>query len=72
MLGGLNSFSLLAIPFFVLSGFIMGSGGMAARLINFAKVLLGAFPGGLALVNVLSCMLFGSIYLYMLSLLIIL
>ena len=61
MLGGLNSFSLLAIPFFVLSGFIMGSGGMAERLINFAKVLLGAFPGGLALVNVLSNMLFGSI-----------
>ncbi len=61
MLGGLNSFSLLAIPFFVLSGFIMGQGGMAGRLINFAKVLLGAFPGGLALVNVMSCMLFGSI-----------
>ena len=61
MLGGVNSFSLLAIPFFVLSGYLMGAGGMAMRLINFAKVLVGAFPGGLALVNVISCMLFGSI-----------
>jgi tripartite ATP-independent transporter DctM subunit len=58
---GINSFALLAIPFFVLSGFIMGRGGIARRLIDFAMVLVGPFPGGLAYVNVLACMLFGSI-----------
>jgi len=61
MLGGVNSFALLAIPFFVLSGYLMGRGGMAGRLINFAKVLVGSLPGGLAIVNVISCVLFGSI-----------
>lgn len=61
MASGLNSFALLAIPLFVLSGVIMGQGGIAKRLINFAKCLLGMVPGGLALVNVLSCTLFGSI-----------
>ncbi|HSG61395.1 MAG TPA: TRAP transporter large permease [Pseudomonadales bacterium] len=61
MISGLNSFALLAIPLFVLSGVIMGQGGIAKRLINFAKCMLGMVPGGLALVNVLSCTLFGSI-----------
>lgn len=61
MASGLNSFALLAIPLFVLSGVVMGQGGIAKRLINFAKCLLGMVPGGLALVNVLSCTLFGSI-----------
>jgi tripartite ATP-independent transporter DctM subunit len=61
MASGLNSFALLAIPLFVLSGVIMGQGGIAKRLIEFAKCLLGMVPGGLALVNVLSCTLFGSI-----------
>lgn len=61
MAGGINSFALLAIPFFVLSGLIMGRGGIARRLIECAMALIGALPGGLALVNILSCMLFGSI-----------
>ncbi|WP_430457776.1 TRAP transporter large permease [Rheinheimera sp.] len=61
MAGGLNSFALLAIPFFVLSGLLMGRGGIAKRLIECAMALVGALPGGLALVNVLSCMLFGAI-----------
>jgi len=61
MAGGLNSFALLAIPFFVLSGLLMGRGGIAKRLIECAMALVGALPGGLALVNVVSCMLFGAI-----------
>ena len=58
---GVNSFSMLAIPFFILSGYLMGQGGMARRLIDFARVLVGGFPGGLAFVNVLACTLFGAI-----------
>lgn len=58
---GIDSFALLAIPFFILSGFLMGQGGIAARLINFAKVTVGKLPGGLAFVNIISCALFGSI-----------
>jgi len=59
--GGIDSFALLAIPFFVLSGLIMGQGGIARRLIECAMALIGMLPGGLALVNVLSCTLFGAI-----------
>lgn len=58
---GIDSFSLLAIPFFILSGILMGRGGIARRLIDFAGALVGRFTGGLAYVNVLTCMLFGSI-----------
>tara|TARA_A200000159_G_scaffold38959_1_gene35421 strand:- start:45610 stop:46902 length:1293 start_codon:yes stop_codon:yes gene_type:complete len=58
---GVDSFALLAIPFFVLSGYLMGQGGIAVRLIEFAKVLVGKLPGGLAFVNIISCALFGSI-----------
>ena len=58
---GIDSFSLLAIPFFILSGELMGRGGMAQRLIDFAAALMGRFVGGLGYVNVLTCMLFGSI-----------
>jgi len=61
MATGINSFALLAIPFFILSGLLMGRGGIARRLINFAKTLVGMFPGGLAYVNILACMFFGSI-----------
>lgn len=61
MVGGINSFALLAIPFFILSGLLMGRGGIAHRLIEFAKVLIGTLPGGLALVNIISCALFGAI-----------
>lgn len=58
---GINSFSLLAIPFFVLAGNIMNSGGIAIRLVNVAKLLAGKLPGSLAHTNVVGNMLFGSI-----------
>ncbi len=58
---GLDSFALLAIPFFILSGELMNKGGIAHRLIAFAKTLVGALPGGLALINVISAMLMGAI-----------
>ena len=58
---GLDSFALLAIPFFILSGQIMNEGGIARRLISFAKTLVGFLPGGLALINIISAMLMGSI-----------
>ncbi|MDD6210677.1 MAG: TRAP transporter large permease [Bacteroidales bacterium] len=61
MASGLDSFALLAIPFFVLAGNIMNRGGIALRLINFARVLVGPFPGGLAFVNVMANMFFGAI-----------
>jgi len=61
MATGFDSFALLAIPFFVLSGLFMGHGGIARRLIDFANVLVGGFRGGLAFVNIMTCMLFGSI-----------
>jgi tripartite ATP-independent transporter DctM subunit len=61
MANGVNSFALLAIPFFILSGYLMGRGGMARRLIDLAGALVGFLPGGLAYVNTLTCMLFGSI-----------
>lgn len=58
---GLDSFTLLAIPFFILAGHIMNRGGIAMRLIDFAKVLGGRLPGALAHCNVLANMMFGSI-----------
>lgn len=61
MITGLDSFALLAIPFFVLAGEIMKRGGIANRLINFAKSLVASLPGGLAYVNVMAAMLFGAI-----------
>ncbi len=57
----LDSFTLLAIPFFILAGQIMNRGGIAHRLINFAKSLIGSLPGGLAQINVVAAMLFGAI-----------
>ena len=61
MAGGLNSFALLAIPLFILSGQLMAQGGIARRLIEFSKAMIGMVPGGLAFVNVISCTLFGAI-----------
>src|SRR2546426_4835635 len=58
---GTDDFALLAIPFFVLAGAIMAEGGMAARLINLARVFVGFIRGGLAIVNVLASTLFGCI-----------
>jgi tripartite ATP-independent transporter DctM subunit len=58
---GTDDFALLAIPFFVLAGGIMAEGGMAARLINLARVFVGFIRGGLSLVNILASTLFGCI-----------
>ena len=58
---GVNKFSLLAIPFFVLAGAIMAEGGMSRRLVNFASVLVGFIRGGLSLVNILASTFFGAI-----------
>ena len=58
---GVNKFSLLAIPFFVLAGAIMAEGGMSRRLVAFAAVLVGFIRGGLSLVNILASTFFGGI-----------
>jgi tripartite ATP-independent transporter DctM subunit len=61
MLNGLNSFSLMAIPLFILAGEIMGEGGISNRLIDLSNLLVGRFRGGFAMVNVVACMFFGGI-----------
>ena len=61
MVKGVDSFSLLSIPFFILAGEIMGTGGISERLIAFANLLVGWLPGGLAIVNCVASMLFGGI-----------
>jgi tripartite ATP-independent transporter DctM subunit len=61
MIQGVNSYTLLAIPFFILAGQIMSEGGLALRLINLAHLFVGAIRGGLAMVNCVACMLFGNI-----------
>ncbi len=58
---GMDSFALLAIPFFILAGNIMNRGGLALRLVNFAKVLGGFLPGALAQCTILANMLFGAL-----------
>lgn len=58
---GLESFTLLAIPFFFLAAQIMSRGGLSERMINFVKTLVGHLHGGLGITVVLTCMLFGSI-----------
>ncbi|MDR1932554.1 MAG: TRAP transporter large permease [Spirochaetales bacterium] len=61
MINGIQSFNLLAIPFFILAGEIMGQGGISDRLITFANALVGRFRGGLAHVNILASTFFGGI-----------
>ncbi|MDT4825200.1 C4-dicarboxylate TRAP transporter large permease protein DctM [compost metagenome] len=61
IVGGVNKFSLLAIPFFVLAGAIMAEGGMSRRLVDFAGVLVGFIRGGLSLVNIMASTFFGAI-----------
>lgn len=58
---GISVFNLIAIPFFILAGNIMNKGGIAIRLINFAKIFTGRIPGALAHTNVVANMLFGAI-----------
>lgn len=61
MVKGIHSFSLMAIPFFILAGEIMGQGGISKRIIAFTNVLVGRVRGGLAQVNILASMFFGGI-----------
>lgn len=61
MVKGVHSFSLMAIPFFILAGEIMGQGGISKRIIAFTNVLVGRVRGGLAQVNILASMFFGGI-----------
>lgn len=61
MVNGVQSFSLLAIPFFILAGEIMGQGGISRRLITLANACVGWMRGGLAQVNILASMFFGGI-----------
>lgn len=61
MNSGVESFSLLAIPLFVLAGNIMNNGGIARRLVNFAKLFVGWCPGSLAQANIVGNMLFGAL-----------
>ena len=58
---GMDNFSLLAIPFFILAGAIMAVGGMAERLINLAKIFVGFVRGGMALVNIVASTMFGCL-----------
>lgn len=61
MVQGVRSFSLLAIPFFIIAGEMMGQGGISRRLIEFSNLLVGRIRGGLAQVNCLASMFFGGI-----------
>jgi C4-dicarboxylate transporter DctM subunit len=58
---GLESFAIMAVPFFILSGTFLTEGGIAARIIRFANSLVGALPGGLAIATVLACAFFATI-----------
>lgn len=61
IVGGMDSFTLLAVPFFILAGLLMSTGGIAKRLINLAMLVLGKVPGSLALTNIAGNAMFGSI-----------
>lgn len=61
MIQGISVYSLLAIPFFILTGQILGEGGLANRIVNLANLFVGHIRGGLALVNSVACMFFGNL-----------
>src|SRR5437879_5683348 len=61
MVSGMNIFSFLAIPFFIFAGELMLYGGVAERIVKFAKSLVGHIRGGLGMSNVVSCTLFGGV-----------
>lgn len=61
MVAGIKSFSLLAIPFFILMGEFMGAGGISDKIVDFANLLVGRFRGGLAYVNCVDSMFFGGV-----------
>jgi len=56
-----DNFTLMGIPFFMLAGNLMKTGGVSRRLVNFAKILVGSFPGGLGHVAIVTCMIFAAI-----------
>ena len=60
MLKGVDSFTLMAIPFFVIAGCLMQSGGISRRIVDFAKKLVGWMPGGLAVVDIVASMIFAA------------
>ncbi len=60
LLKGVDSFTLLAIPFFVIAGCLMQSGGISRRIVDFAKKLVGWMPGGLAVVDIIASMIFAA------------
>ena len=57
---GTTSFTMLAIPFFILAGNLMNTGGITDRIFNFAKACVGHWPGGLAQVNIVSSVIFSG------------
>ena len=61
MMNGMDSFPLMAVPFFVLAGDLMNRGGITIRLVNFANLLVGGIRGGLAQANIMTSMLFAGI-----------
>jgi tripartite ATP-independent transporter DctM subunit len=61
MVKGVNVFTLMAVPFFIIAGELMGSGGISKRLINLSNALVGWLRGGLAMVNIVASMFFGGI-----------
>lgn len=61
MVKGVNSFSLMAVPFFITMGVLMGSGGISEKLISLANSLVGWMTGGMAMVNIVASYFFGGI-----------
>ncbi|MFA7744371.1 TRAP transporter large permease [Salinicoccus roseus] len=61
LFSGVNSFTLVAVPLFILAGEIMARGGISQRLINFSKIIVGPIPGGLALVVIISSVFFAAL-----------
>ena len=60
-IGGVEPFILIAVPLFIFAGEILSSGGIGQRIVNFARALLGFLPGGLGVVTVASCLMFGGV-----------
>lgn len=60
VLSGVDKFTLMAVPFFVIAGSLMEFGGISKRIVNFAKSIVGSLPGGMAIVTVVSSMIFAA------------
>ena len=60
-IGGVEPFILIAVPLFIFAGEILSSGGIGRRIVNFARALLGFLPGGLGIVTIASCLMFGGV-----------